>query len=160
MPGVFVSGKSSRLLFGENDMRKRILAYLRFIDMILAHELPVTASFDADGNYTKKAAKDEAPTRRDYEKLAEIHLSQIAFFSHERLIHLIVTVLFAILTFAVFLLTFVLLQFTEQFSVPLFALMLVLLVLLVPYVWHYYILENGVQKMYRQYDEIMKQIRQ
>ncbi|MCR4643606.1 MAG: hypothetical protein K5697_16455 [Lachnospiraceae bacterium] len=141
-------------------MRKRILAYLSFIDMILAHELPVTASFDADGNYTKKAAKDEAPTRRDYEKLADIHLSQIAFFSHERLIHLIVTVLFAILTFAVFLLCFVLLQTTETFSVPLFVLMLVLLVLLVPYVWHYYILENSVQKMYRQYDEIMKQIRQ
>ena len=32
-----------------------------------------------------------------------------------------------------------------------------LLVLLIPYIAHYYLLENGVQKMYQQYDKI-KQI--
>ena len=55
-------------------MRRRVLAYLEYIDMILKHELPVTASFDAKGEYVRKAAKDEAPTRKDYEKLLETHL--------------------------------------------------------------------------------------
>lgn len=32
-------------------------------------------------------------------------------------------------------------------------------ILLVPYILHYYTLENEVQKMYEQYDEILKFIR-
>ncbi|MBR5421954.1 MAG: hypothetical protein IK115_12490 [Lachnospiraceae bacterium] len=141
-------------------MRKRILAYLKYIDLILAHELPVTASFDYNGEYTEKAAKDEAPTRKDYEKLLETHLAQISFFAHERLIHLMVTILFALLTFGLFMLTLVLSLTMEVFPTALLILFLLLLVLLVPYIMHYYLLENGVQKMYRQYDEILKRIRQ
>jgi hypothetical protein len=38
--------------------------------------------------------------------------------------------------------------------------MLVLIVafmcLLIPYIAHYYLLENGVQKMYRQYDRMLE----
>ena len=33
-----------------------------------------------------------------------------------------------------------------------------LLVLLIPYVMHYYLLENSVQKMYEQYDRMMNKI--
>ena len=33
---------------------------------------------------------------------------------------------------------------------------MLLLVLLVPYIFHYYTLENETQKMYAQYDEIIK----
>ena len=141
-------------------MRKRILAYLDYIDKILAHELPVTASFDAGGEYVKKAAKDEAPTRKDYEKLLDTHLSQISFFQHERLIHLIVTLLFALLTFATFMLLFIQLGRSEDFPYAILVLFLLLIVLLVPYIWHYYLLENSVQKMYAQYDELLKRIRQ
>lgn len=141
-------------------MRKRVLAYLDYIDKILAHELPVTASFDASGEYVKKAAKDEAPTRKDYEKLLDTHLSQVSFFQHERLVHLIVTVLFALLTFATFMLLFMQLGNSEEFPYALLVLFLLLIVLLVPYIWHYYLLENSVQKMYAQYDELLKRIRQ
>ncbi len=141
-------------------MRRRVLAYLEYIDMILKHELPVTASFDAKGEYVRKAAKDEAPTRKDYEKLLETHLAQVQFFQHERLVHLIVTVLFAVLTFATFILLFLQLGRTEDFPYGLLALFLLLIVLLVPYIWHYYLLENSVQKMYAQYDELLKCIRQ
>ena len=35
---------------------------------------------------------------------------------------------------------------------------LLFLVLLVPYIMHYYTLENEVQKMYTQYDEILKHL--
>ena len=34
----------------------------------------------------------------------------------------------------------------------------ILLVLLVPYIMHYYLLENETQKMYDQYDRILKQV--
>ena len=134
--------------------------------MILNHELPVTASFDAGGKYVEKAAKDEAPTRKDYEKLAEIHLAQISFFQHERLVHLLVTILFSVLTFAVFVLLYIQvggmadIGMAEGFSWGLLFLFLLLVVLEVPYVMHYYLLENSVQKMYVQYDEMLKRIRQ
>ncbi|MBR6255765.1 MAG: hypothetical protein IKR23_00175 [Lachnospiraceae bacterium] len=147
-------------------MRKRVNNYLAYIDKILAHELPVTASFDADGKYVEKAAKDEAPTRKDYEKLAETHLSQISFFQHERLVHLMVTILFSALTFAVFVLLYIQIGgitqsgLSEGFSWGLLILFLLLVVLEVPYVMHYYLLENSVQKMYKQYDELLKRIRQ
>ena len=145
-------------------MRKRVNSYLDYIDKILANELPVTASFDAGGNYTEKAAKDEAPTRKDYEKLAETHLAQISFFQHERLIHLMVTILFAILTFAVFVLLYIQIGtaiiMSEGFSWGLLILFLLLIVLLIPYIMHYFLMENSVQKMYAQYDEMLKRIRQ
>lgn len=133
-------------------MRKRILAYLEYIDKILSNDIPVTSGFDMDKNHTIIAKKDIAPTRKDYEALLKNHLNQIAFFQHERLVHLIVMVLFAVLAFAVAIITLFLP------SIPLFILLAALMVLLVPYIIHYYLLENGVQKMYKQYDELSKRI--
>ena len=75
-------------------------------------------------------------------------LTQIAFFQHERLIHLIVTVLFSVLTVMTLFACLLIIQ------PVLFALELLLLVLLVPYIRHYYILENGTQKLYEYYDAI------
>ncbi len=72
----------------------------------------------------------------------------IGFFQHERLIHLIVTVLFALVTiicFAVFLVAP---------SIPVIVLLVLFLALLVPYIFHYYRLENGVQKLYDLYDQL------
>lgn len=137
----------------EVNMRKRMLAYLSYMDQILAHKLPVTAAFDADGNYEETAQKDIMPTRKEYEKLLARHLEQIAFFSHERLIHLLVTLMFAGLAFAVFFFCI------TEINMGLLLLLAALMVLLVPYIMHYYLLENGVQKMYRQYDELVKQMK-
>lgn len=75
-------------------------------------------------------------------------LIQIQFFQHERLIHLIVTVLFAILA----VITLYAALLIEQ---PLLLLLeLMLLVLLVPYIRHYYLLENGTQELYEYYDTL------
>ena len=52
--------------------------------------------------------------------------------------------------------SFLALQFA--FSPGLMALSLMILILLIPYIRHYYILENGVQKMYKQYDKMMEKI--
>lgn len=84
------------------------------------------------------------------ENRMEEHMAQIGFFQHERLIHLIVTVTFALLELLAILLSVI--------SDSLFSLLLpvVLLILLIPYIRHYYILENEVQKMYVQYDRMLK----
>ena len=113
-------------------MEKRIKNYLKDIDFLLGNE--------------KELSQEE--WKREVEK----HLIQISFFQHERLIHLIVTVVFALLE----MLTFLTLLFS--FSLSLMALTLLIMVLLVPYIKHYYILENGVQKMYQQYDEMLRNI--
>ena len=75
-------------------------------------------------------------------------LIQIGFFQHERLIHLIVTVLFALMTILVFLLA------VTNFSPWNGVLLLLLLVLLIPYIKHYWLLENGTQKLYEYYDKL------
>ncbi|MBR3306102.1 MAG: hypothetical protein IKI75_02455 [Lachnospiraceae bacterium] len=139
-------------------MRRRVNAYLKYIDSILSHDIPVTSSFDASGEYPDRDVKDTIPTRSDYERLLMTHLQQTAFFQHERLVHLIVTVLFALLCFMTFCLMVIELL-NDRFQPALLALFLLLLVLLVPYIMHYYLLENSVQKMYAQYDELLKQIR-
>lgn len=113
-------------------MKERIVNYLNYIDELLNKN---------DADY-------------DYNKLIKEHLIQIGFFMHERLIHLIVTVIFAVCTLMS---AFVFLYFN---SIGLLLLTLLLLVLLVPYIAHYYRLENGVQKMYRQYDEMLKRLSQ
>lgn len=89
----------------------------------------------------------------DWNSLEEEHLVQISFFQHERLVHLLVTILFAVLAFMTLILMAI------QFSFSVLALFLAVIVLLIPYIRHYYLLENGVQKMYKQYDEIHKHMK-
>lgn len=72
----------------------------------------------------------------------------ILFFQHERLIHLLVTLLFASMT----LLSFFVFLITDY--LPVTALFALFLVLLIPYIFHYYHLENGVQKLYDLYDQL------
>lgn len=78
-------------------------------------------------------------------------LTQISFFQHERLIHLIVTITFALLAVVAFGICAV------APTVPFFGLEVLLLVLLIPYIRHYYILENSVQTMYRCYDKLSQE---
>lgn len=84
----------------------------------------------------------------DLRQLLEYHEKHIGFFMHERLIHLIVTVLFALLTVA----CFIVIVCTDK--VILIPLALLLLVLLVPYIKHYYFLENQTQELYKDYEKI------
>lgn len=109
-------------------MKKRILTYMKYIDDVLA---------DENGSY-------------DYEQIRKEHLIQLKFFMHERLVHLLVTLTFALLAFGTFFMLY--LSFKPELLILLFA----VLVLLVPYIMHYFLLENGVQKMYRQYDELIQ----
>ncbi len=95
----------------------------------------------------RKYAEGETKVADKDEILAQM-LVQIQFFQHERLIHLIVTVLFAILAVMSILANLMI----QEWAV--LALCVMFFVLLIPYVRHYYILENGVQKLYEYYDRI------
>lgn len=77
-------------------------------------------------------------------------LIEIGFWQHERLIHLLVTILFALMTMAVF----ILLLFYHSWGVVL--LLAAMLSLMVPYIRHYFILENGVQTLYVFYERLLQ----
>jgi cell division protein FtsW (lipid II flippase) len=78
----------------------------------------------------------------DWAGLARFHRAQVEYLQHERLVHLLVTLFFGLCT----LLTLLFLVLHPQ--VPVGVLLVLLLLLLVPYVVHYYKLENGVQRWY------------
>ena len=94
------------------------------------HEARVTAAVEA-GEAT--------------EELLEEHLQMIAWVRHERLVHLIVTVM--VVLCELFTVDLVLLH-PELGIVPA-VIMLGLAVLLGFYFWHYFFLENTVQRWYR-----------
>ncbi len=78
-------------------------------------------------------------------KLRAELLQRIAFYSHERLVHLIIT-----MSFAVFFLLAMLMCLLIR-NTGLVILAVLLLVMLAAYIKHYYFLENSVQKMYLYY---------
>lgn len=91
---------------------------------------------------------EQEHSREEYAaELARLHV-RIGFFSHERLVHLLV-----MLGFAVFFLMALFMALVKG-GVGLFVLAVLFLALLVPYIKHYYFLENSVQKMYLIYNRI------
>ena len=79
---------------------------------------------------------------------SEEMLVKINFFQHERLIHLIIT-LFYVLMFLIFL---VLISISYIFIVP----SIILMFFVIFYIIHYFRLENGVQYLYKLYDDVTK----
>ena len=86
--------------------------------------------------------------KKNIDEVIEDHLIKIKFYQHERLVHFLVTMLFAIM----FLITF--LYSLNNPSLGIILLVIMFFVLLVPYIFHYYNLENSVQYMYVQYDKL------
>ena len=72
-------------------------------------------------------------------------LQRIEFYQHERLVHLLVTLFFAVF----FLISAALMMTVGGWAT--ITLAVLFLGLLIPYVKHYYFLENSVQKMYTYY---------
>lgn len=101
-------------------MTKQINEYLAYIEEFMAAE----------------------HSHEEYVRERGLLLQRIALYSHERLIHLLVTLAFAIL----FMLA--LFMYLTVHGTGLLILCILFLVLLVPYIKHYYFLENSVQKLY------------
>jgi len=115
-------------------MKQRVNRYLEFMEQKI-QELDSKSELSEQDKQTLSIVK-------------KVHVQQIQFFMHERQIHLFVMICVAILS----MMTFLVLQI--QFSLGLLILFAAFLVLLVPYITHYYLLENSVQKMYEQYDQL------
>lgn len=111
-------------------MKKRIQSYMAYMDQQLEHN----------------------DSGLSYEELCTQHEKQLAYFMHERLVHLLVTLTFAILAFVTFFMA------VTNFSMGMIILFFAFLILLIPYIMHYYLLENSVQYMYRQYDRLQQLI--
>ncbi len=84
------------------------------------------------------------------ESIKKDFIEHIQFMQHERLIHLLVTMLFASLLMFGFVLILL------YFSWILVGFTAIIFFVEIFYIFHYYKLENGVQKMYRLYDELVK----
>ena len=100
--------------------------------------------------YDQVRANGGTGDRSRLESLLSYMHRWLLYFQHERLIHLIVTVLFALamlIVFGIFIVS------GEWYVLMLLAL---IVVLLFPYIVHYYHLDNGVQKMYTLIDELEK----
>ena len=112
-------------------MGKRLREYIQRVDALIAN--------------------NDAST--DWQDVTQEHVTQISFFQHERLVHLLVTLAFAFMELA----SAVTAVLAPQPSI--LALMALFLVLLVPYIVHYYHLENGTQRLYAQYDQLLERVR-
>ena len=88
-------------------------------------------------------------SEKERKELKEQLLVQTQFFQHERLIHLIVTHMFAVITIV----TLVAMMYFK--TLTLLILLVLELGLLFPYIIHYYHLENGTQKLYTFYDRFI-----
>ncbi len=104
-------------------MEERLVKYLQYMESLNTAESPDLSEKELD-------------------KLKSELLIQIGFFQHERLIHLIVTALFAMLAIISAMSSFFMQNTGLYLITGLF------IILLIPYIRHYYILENGVQKLY------------
>ena len=100
--------------------------------------------FNEINNYIESNSKD------NLQHVMQNHLNKISFFQHERLIHLLVTLAFAILTMLSFIFLFI------NPTLPTVILTGLFFVLLIPYIFHYHFLENSVQEMYKQYDKLIQ----
>lgn len=142
-------------------MEQRILQYRKQVDEWLQKMEQRAQILSQDGEYSTQAIQRQSDTQKTdtdktdteeqtMQEMVQEHLVQVGFFQHERLIHLIVTVTFALLEMLAIVLSVI--------SDSLFTLLLpiVILILLIPYIRHYYILENEVQKMYVQYDRMLR----
>ena len=96
---------------------------------------------------TEKLAK--CSDKDELEDILAEHMDKIAFMQHERIVHFLVTMMFAlILTILV-----CTMLFTQNLAV--LVLVAIMIVLIAFYIKHYYFLENTVQKMYKVYDAML-----
>lgn len=105
-------------------------------------------------SYIKKIQDIEVEKLKSTELklIAEDMLNQISFFQHERLVHLFVTISFAIFFLYGVTITIINFNFNMLLVTGLF------FVLLIAYIKHYFILENGVQKLYKIYNSKISEV--
>ena len=99
-------------------------------------------------DYIKEIDNQLTSNKKITDDIIKNHLTKINFFQHERLIHLLVTLFYAIIF-----IVFVALGFVHYMF---FVITFILMIFLICYVIHYFHLENGVQYLYKQYDKMIQ----
>ncbi len=97
-------------------------------------------------DYIKEIEKLINENHKFTTKEKEILNNKIIFFEHERLIHLIVTLFYALFTFIFLVLGVISYLFLIIFGIG--------IIFLLFYIRHYFFLENSVQYMYKLYDKV------
>ena len=92
-------------------------------------------------------------SREELEEIFSEHKDKIAFMQHERIVHFLVTMMFAVIL-TIFMAAVLFLE-----NLMLIVLVTIIMILLGFYIKHYYFLENTVQEMYRVYDRILEERR-
>lgn len=95
----------------------------------------------------------ECNDRGELEEIFLEHKDKISFMQHERIVHFLVTMMFALIL-TIFMSVVI---FAENLMI--LTLVTILIVLIAFYIKHYYFLENTVQEMYRVYDRILEKRR-
>ncbi len=103
-------------------------------------------------NYMKYVEKmlSQKMNPEEKEEFLQSFLIQLSFYQHERIIHLLVTLTFAIISIVSLAFVF------STSNIFLFAFSLGSLIFLFFYVKHYFFLERSVQKMYTYYDQLVE----
>ncbi len=96
----------------------------------------------------------QAASQAELDEIMREHKDKIAFMQHERIVHFLVTMMFA-LVLAIFIIGLLMTQ-----NILLTILITIIIVLLGFYIKHYYFLENTVQEMYRVYDRILSKMKE
>lgn len=99
-------------------------------------------------NYIEDKLNSKKIDKSIYEDL----LIKISFYQQERLIHFLVTMLVSIITI-ILLVTSMIID-----NIFIIILLLIFICLLIPYLFHYYFLENKVQYLYKLYDLVKDRI--
>jgi hypothetical protein len=89
----------------------------------------------------------DSNTEQDFERLRSYLYDQISFMQHERLVHLLVTLAFALFMLASYIAG---IMYEASWLIGIGVLISILEIF---YIVHYYWLENGVQRWYGLYDE-------
>ena len=91
----------------------------------------------------------ECRTSEELDVILEEHRDKIAYMQHERIVHFLVTMMFALIL-CIFMAVLIF-----KINLAVSVLVTIILVLLAFYIKHYYFLEITVQKMYSVYDDIL-----
>lgn len=97
-------------------------------------------------------------TPADAKELLQYHLQRVRDFQHERMVHLLVTLFFGALCVGSVVAVLVAGQSapSSAVAITLNVAVVILLATELCYVWYYYQLENGVQKLYALTDQIRR----
>ena len=107
-------------------MRKRVINYLNYLDEVTSGDM----------------SEDEK------KQFISNFLVQLDFYQRERIIHLLVTITFALIS----VISYIANYFMN--SIIFFVFIFASLILLLFYIRHYFFLERSVQKMYTYYDRL------